>query len=196
MRHEREASTASYSCSYNSDTSETNCLREESFDSVFVLDDSSPSVPSSQENWFVPPTSIPPTISIDTFTRQVNSLAMSTSEPAFICSDVLRKYCDGNISGEAISLLRCGHSLCRKNQDILVKEAIANGLSLSNCKGLDEHMSVAQGIKLTSVDSIRHLKNVEFDDDLDLQESYLGDTRKGVELPAKAYQPYLQDTRK
>eukprot|EP00808_Paulinella_micropora_P011525 g25191.t1 len=176
---------------------------EDSCDSIFGLmgEESRVSIQTSQENSFVPPSTIPRTISMQTFTKQVLSAAVTSNpQSGFICSDVLSKFCDGNISGDAISGRYCGHQFCRDNQDFLVKEATVNGLSLS--KVSDDPMRVAQGIKLISMDNIRKLQNPDLDDCLDLQiprqQTYLCDTKKGVQLPKKTpdYQPYLQDTRK
>eukprot|EP00457_Paulinella_chromatophora_P011810 gb/GEZN01011973.1/.p1 GENE.gb/GEZN01011973.1/~~gb/GEZN01011973.1/.p1 ORF type:complete len:205 (+),score=32.01 gb/GEZN01011973.1/:63-677(+) len=127
------------------------------------------------------PTTFPPTITPESFAKQVEQCELAkTPKAIFICTCRLRAFCDGQIrANEAIRHLACKHSICQNQQGFLQKEAVNVGLLSKSGEflgegyknQLEQHVKAAQGIKLTSLYSLRLVKNMAQDEFRDLLSS-------------------------
>eukprot|EP00808_Paulinella_micropora_P023011 g67969.t1 len=143
---------------------------------------------------FVPPAAIPPTITLEQFEGQLFEAVSGGhhGNKIFICSVKLRDFCDQRVTtSDAVRHGPCAHDLCKEKQNFLVKEAQKVGLLTASRKigtaraasNLSVHLKAAQGVKLTSLHSLRLVKNLQADEFETLvkacrSKSYLETTRK------------------
>eukprot|EP00808_Paulinella_micropora_P017001 g37010.t1 len=133
---------------------------------------------------FVPPAAIPPTITMQQFQGQLFDVVSSGyhGNRLFICCVKLRDFCDQRVTtSEAVLHVPCPHSYCKEKQNFLAKEAQQVGLLTASGKIGTAHAPL--GVKLTSLHSLRLVKNLQADEFHTL-------------VQACRSMPYLQNTRK